>query len=217
MKKHLRIQVKILKRIKKYRKQNISSYIFGLGNPGSRYHGTLHNAGFMVVDLLAEKQDLKLSEVKGNTLFTTYLSREGNRVFLGKPKTYMNQSGEAIRYFLGKKDLQGDKVIVVHDDMDIAPGKIKLKRGGGSGGHRGVESVAEALAWNGFIRVRVGIGRPSPDMDPTDYVLLPPTEDMNDKFLSGIIHATDAIITILAEGAESAFCYYNSAMPYEKN
>ncbi len=137
----------------------------GLGNPGRRYAGTRHNAGFMVLDRLAQEEGLGFRE-RGEALLAPW-----NGGWLMKPLTYMNRSGWAVAPFVRKKAIPLDRLLVVHDDLDLPLGRLRLKRGGSSGGQRGVASIIEALGEAGFDRLRIGIGRPPPGVDPVDWVL----------------------------------------------
>lgn len=144
--------------------------IVGLGNPGSAYSRHRHNLGFMVVDELARqtngswKKDLKNAEISRVQL-------EGNRVALVKPLTFMNLSGKAVAPVLGRLHADPVDLIVVHDDMDIAFGRVRIKLGGGAGGHKGVRSIMDSLRFSDFIRVRMGVGRPPAHIPPEAYVL----------------------------------------------
>jgi PTH1 family peptidyl-tRNA hydrolase len=213
----MRYQVRILRRIKGFRKEVYSLFIFGLGNPGARYRKTLHNAGFMVLDLMAEREGISFSKLIGNTICGSREVAPRGNVFFGKPQTYMNLSGEAVKYFSRRHRFSVDNLIVLHDDMDIRPGWIKIKRGGGAGGHRGVDSIIHAIENADFTRVKVGVGRPPRGVDPTDYILSPPLYEDEGNFYGGVEHAYDAIMMTLKEGIEKATSYYNSTMPYEKS
>ncbi|NIO16751.1 MAG: aminoacyl-tRNA hydrolase [Deltaproteobacteria bacterium] len=213
----MRYRVRILKRIKGFRKEEYSLFIFGLGNPEKKYGKSLHNAGFMVLDLMAEEEGISFSRMVGNTLCASLEVEPAGKVFIGKPQTFMNLSGEAVRYFYRRHRFAADRLILLHDDMDIEPGRIKIKTGGGSGGHRGVESVIRAIGNADFTRVKVGVGRPPAGVDPTDYLLSPPLYEEEEDFYGGVAHAYDAIMMSLKKGVERAAGYYNSSIPYEKN
>ncbi len=145
--------------------------VVGLGNPGPGYAKTRHNAGFMVLDRLAEEEGLAFREKQDALL------AEWGPGWLMKPLTYMNLSGRAVAPFVRKKGIPLDRLLVVHDDMDLPLGRIRLKRGGASGGQKGVASIIEALGEGGFDRLRIGIGRPPPGVDPVRYVLSPFTPE----------------------------------------
>lgn len=209
--------MRILKRIKGFRKEVFSLFIFGLGNPGTAYRKTLHNAGFMVLDLIAEREGISFSRMTGNTMCGSLEAAPTGKVFFGKPQTYMNLSGEAVRYFYRRHRFSLDRLIVLHDDMDIRKGRIKIKRGGGPGGHRGVDSIVRAIGKTEFTRVKIGVGRPPEGLDPTDYLLSQPYLDDEEDFYGGVEHAYDAIMMLLKNGVEKVASYYNSTIPYEKN
>ncbi|MCA1927420.1 MAG: aminoacyl-tRNA hydrolase [Calditerrivibrio sp.] len=142
--------------------------VVGLGNPGKQYEMTRHNIGFMVVDELAKSIVVNF---KGG-FNADYAVGEigGKRVYLAKPQTYMNLSGKAVSEIAGYFDIESGNVIVVHDDLDMEFGKIKLRMGGSSGGHRGIESIIASIDTDKFIRVKMGIGKPQHKNMP-GYVL----------------------------------------------
>ncbi len=197
-----------------FAKRRYSRFIFGLGNPGVEYEDTLHNMGYRVLDLLAEREGVIFKKIKGQALVAEF-SMGDEHVLLAKPLTYMNASGHSVRYYRRKMGLDEDNLILVYDDMDIEPGRIKIRKGGGHGGHRGVMSVMLDTGLRDFIRVRIGIGRPPRGVDPSDYVLSPPEPDKEDRIKEGIFHGANAIIKLLQEGLEKTMSYYNSNSPYE--
>lgn len=144
--------------------------IVGLGNPGTKYERTRHNIGFIIIDVLAEKWDIKLNQSKYNGLYGVG-TVAGEKVVLLKPLTYMNLSGEAIAplskfYKLGLED-----IAIIYDDLDLPRGKIRLRQKGSAGGHNGMRSAIHHLGGDGFNRIRVGIGRPEGRIPVPDYVL----------------------------------------------
>lgn len=145
--------------------------VVGLGNPGSQYAKTRHNLGFMVADLLAGRigAQFKVHKRSGAEVVT---GRLGHRpVILAKPRTYMNESGRQVGPLASFYSVAPADVIVVHDELDIDFGRIRLKLGGGEGGHNGLRSIANALGTKNFQRVRVGVGRPPGRKDPAAFVL----------------------------------------------
>lgn len=145
--------------------------VVGLGNPGSQYAQTRHNLGFMVADLLAGRigAQFKVHKRSGAEVVT---GRLGHRpVILAKPRTYMNESGRQVGPLASFYSVAPADVIVVHDELDIDFGRIRLKLGGGEGGHNGLRSIANALGTKNFQRVRVGVGRPPGRKDPAAFVL----------------------------------------------
>ena len=178
--------------------------IVGLGNPGRVYRWTRHNMGFWLIEHLAGQQGIVLSRKGLNSVYGR--GRVGNQeVILAKPQTYMNLSGEAVSRLLRFFKIPPEDVVVLHDDLDLPWGKIRVRLRGGHGGHQGVKSIIEALGNDGFIRVKVGIGRPiERNQDPADYVLEPLTEEERKKFKEAIHRGAEAIETLLLEGPEEA-------------
>ncbi|NIQ02126.1 MAG: aminoacyl-tRNA hydrolase [Nitrospinaceae bacterium] len=152
--------------------------VLGLGNPSPRYETTRHNLGFLVVDSLADKYKIKLDQHQHRAL-SGRGEIEGHPVVVSKAMTYMNESGSAARALLQALDLSPERMIVVHDDIDLALGKIKVKFQGGNAGHGGVGSIIDRLETGRFARVRAGVGRPEENSDVVDYVLSPfPDEEI---------------------------------------
>lgn len=188
--------------------------IVGLGNPGHRYRETRHNAGFQVVDRIAEAlstpvSNLEPSYVWGRTRWG------GDEIFLLKPITYMNRSGVAVEEFLVEHDIPGDSILVVHDDVDLPLGRLRIARKGGAGGHRGVASIIEHLRHQSFPRVRVGIGRPRYGEPMQDYVLGVPYEDEREAWVQSLDAAALAVRLILKSGLTLAMNRVNGRKPGE--
>lgn len=131
----------------------------GLGNKGSRYDNTRHNIGFTVIDELARRWGVRMELEKWNSM-SGCVQLSGNRIFFLKPMTFMNLSGRGVSQFAQFYKIGLDHILVIHDDLDMAPGRIKLVKGGGAGGHKGIISLAEHLGGRDFFRLKVGIGRP---------------------------------------------------------
>jgi len=183
--------------------------IVGLGNPGPRYAGTRHNAGFFVADLLAERLGGKFKAHKGRAdLVEGRLA--GQSVVVVKPKCYMNESGGPIVAISRFFKVPAERIVVVHDELDLPFGSLRLKRGGGEGGHNGLKSTSSALGSKEYARVRFGIGRPPGRQDPADYVLreFSAVERKELGFL--VDRAADAAEAIIAKGLESAQNAFNS-------
>lgn len=144
--------------------------IFGLGNPGQEYRNTRHNIGFWVVDLLAVKFKAKKQR---RTCKSEFFEAElaGKAILLVKPQTYVNESGQSVLCLLKKTNLKREDIIVIHDDIDLPKGKVRIRTGGSSGGHRGIDSIIERTRTSDFIRVKIGVGRPPKFQDPADFVL----------------------------------------------
>ncbi len=184
--------------------------IVGLGNPGDEYRGTRHNVGFQALDLLAERSGAGLSDRK----FKARLGRgtvQGRECILMKPMTYMNLVGESVGPALGFFKLPTTELIVVHDDLDLDVGRLKLKQGGGHGGHNGLRSLIEHLPDPNFVRVRIGIGRPPPKWDPADYVLSRFQSAERAPMEGAVVEAADAVEAILKDGLRLAMNVYNRA------
>jgi len=172
--------------------------ILGLGNPGPRYELTRHNIGFLVVDNLAEKYRIRLTRHRHQSLYGSG-DIGGRRVWVAKPMTYMNESGRAARSWVSAAGIFPENVIVVHDDIDLPLGKIKVKHQGGDAGQRGVRSIIQCLDTDRFTRVRLGIGRPQDRDDIIDYVLTPFTDDELDSLNPLMEQAVQTIENTLQE------------------
>jgi PTH1 family peptidyl-tRNA hydrolase len=172
--------------------------VAGLGNPEQRYDATFHNLGFRVADLLHARQ----GGGRWESLFRGRLCKvriEGARVVLLKPMTYMNLSGTSVMPAAGKFDVPHDRLVVVHDDLDLEPGDVRVKVGGGAGGHKGLASCIQHLSSPGFVRVRIGIGRH--EHVPADrWVLTRIPADQERIFDEAVERAADAVEMILSRG-----------------
>ena len=178
--------------------------VVGLGNPGPAYAGNRHNLGAMVVDLLAEQQHERFKKgARGHAdVIETRIADQ--RVVLAKPRSYMNESGGGVKAVLAFYKVTPEQLIVVHDELDIPFDVIRLKVGGGAGGHNGIRSVDAALGTKDYARVRVGIGRPPGRMDPADFVLrdFSPAERKELPLL--VERGADAVVTLLRDGLTAA-------------
>ncbi|WP_416151908.1 aminoacyl-tRNA hydrolase [Salipaludibacillus sp. HK11] len=154
--------------------------VVGLGNPGKNYERTRHNVGFEVIDKCQERLKIELDQAKfkGSYGFTR---AGGKKVFLLKPLTYMNLSGESIVPLMNYFKIDQEDLLIVYDDLDLPPGKIRLRQKGSHGGHNGVRSIIQHLGTDQFNRIRIGVGRPDPGMSVPDYVLgtFPPDDRQN--------------------------------------
>lgn len=184
--------------------------IVGLGNPGEEYARTRHNAGFMVVDTLAANLGVPYWREEAGARLG--IVRVGDDDFLlAKPQTYMNRSGSAVKRLLERYDVPLSGLIVVHDDLDLPETVVRVKRGGGHGGHNGLRSLVEALGTGEFVRVRLGIGRPPGRQDPADYVLEPMRGDIAERIESAVPHAAAAVMHVIEHGVEDAMREFNGA------
>jgi PTH1 family peptidyl-tRNA hydrolase len=173
--------------------------IVGLGNPGPSYAGNRHNVGFMVVDELARRVGGRFSSHKaGADVLETRLT--GRRVMLARPRSFMNVSGPAVAATARFYKIPPADVVVVHDDLDLDHGVLKLKRGGGEGGHNGLRSISACLASRDYLRVRFGIGRPPGRMDPADFVLRDFSAVQRRELDLLVDRCADAVEQLLAQG-----------------
>lgn len=175
--------------------------LVGLGNPGRKYARTRHNIGFLVLDALAESLGAAFQEKDDYRIASGSIGDE--QVILLEPLTFMNRSGPPVRRILARKNIDPGHLIVVHDDLDIDAGKLKMRRKGSSGGHKGIESIIECLGTNEFVRVKIGIGRDMA-MLVEDYVLSKFHRDELPLINEAIDRAVDAIHSIIHEGVDRA-------------
>ena len=191
------------------KKQNNSILLVGLGNPGDKYADTRHNVGFTFIDSLAKKISLDINQSKFLSLYAKYHKRD-QEVFLAKPQTFMNESGKAVKEIKNFYKISIDKIIVVFDDIDLNIGQIRIKIGGGSGGHNGVKSIIEELSTDNFIRIRIGIGKPLEKTNVNKHVLS--KFDKNEiNLIKEITDISEEIIDdIVFEGIAFAMNKFNS-------
>lgn len=183
--------------------------VVGLGNPGARYARTRHNAGFMVVDRLARMQGVALADGRHGALWAE-IRLGDDSVVLVEPQTFMNRSGLAVAGFATEFGLAAADVLVVHDELDLPLGRPKLKRGGGTAGHRGLESIVEHLGTREFPRLRVGIGRPTVDREVVDFVLEPFAEVERDALESALEAAAAGVEAWCLLGIDAAMGRVNA-------
>jgi len=183
--------------------------VVGLGNPGREYENTRHNAGFMTVDHIAEAFSISLDKRKFNTVFGKGVI-EGVDVILAKPMAFMNKSGPPVQNLAGYFKILYRDMLVIHDDIDLDFGRIKIIEKGGHGGHNGVRSLMDAFGEGDFSRIRVGIGRSGGRADVTGHVLGKYSADES-KILDQIITGTrDAVVTILCKGIKDGMNHFNN-------
>jgi PTH1 family peptidyl-tRNA hydrolase len=181
--------------------------ILGLGNPGDSYRRTRHNAGFWAVEELARKHGVALRAKKGYDLVEVSFYTED--VYLARPLTYMNLSGKAAKKLRRKLKTKPESILVIHDDIDLKPGTIRIRKGGSAGGHLGVQSLIECLGTSDFPRIRVGVGRPPQGMDAAKYVLLEMDGAELEDFLQWCEKAADAAEAVVMDGLETAMNLFN--------
>lgn len=188
--------------------------IVGLGNPGEKYAGTRHNLGFSVLDELSRK--LNLVDFTKEDKFKSLIIKTPDLILI-KPQTYMNKSGLAVSLVANFLKIKSEDIIVIHDELDLVLGKIKVRLGGGAGGHHGVESIIEKLGNDNFIRVRMGIGnreaflgeRKRISFNAEHYVMEPFLQNEKSKFKAMSKHAIGALEVILKQGIQSAQNQFN--------
>lgn len=181
--------------------------VVGLGNPGSEYSGTRHNVGFMAIDELARRLGISSWKKRNQALVAEY--RGAEPVVLVKPQTYMNLSGIAVGELARWYKVPPADVIVIFDDMDLPVGRLRLRTKGGSGGHRGIESLLNHLPNDGFGRVRIGIDRPPTSWQVADYVLSSFTPEEQPLLNEAIVRAAEATEYIVKQGMTKAMNVYN--------
>lgn len=182
--------------------------IAGLGNPGSEYARTKHNVGFMFLDALAEKLGADNWKTKYDALVAE--ARIGTeKVLLVKPLTYMNESGRAVGPLMSWYKLAPEDLIVVHDDMDIPAGTIRIRRKGSAGGHNGMKSILYHVGDENFPRLRIGIGRPLPGWTVVKHVLAPFSEEDAPKIREAIAYLLPALGCVVTDGVDLAMNRYN--------
>jgi PTH1 family peptidyl-tRNA hydrolase len=173
--------------------------IVGLGNPGRKYERTRHNAGFMALDELAKNLHCDVAQDKYHALIGKGRI-DSEAAVLAKPQTYMNESGRAVAAILRETYATVSDLIVIHDELDLPLGTVRVKIGGGHGGHNGLRSLIEYLGSPDFIRIRIGIGRPALNMDPADYVLSPFLAEERPAASEAVVKAAEAVRLIVADG-----------------
>jgi len=183
--------------------------IVGLGNPGIRYTSSRHNLGFKAVDLLCTELGLHLSDRRFQALSAS-TNYHDEKIVLACPQTFMNRSGLAVKHLAEYYEPEIRNLMVVHDDIDLDVGRIRIVRGGGAGGHHGVESVISHLATNGFNRIKIGIGRPRYNEPIEDFVLNPPYDDEQKTIKDTLRVVTGAIRSFIVDGMEVAMSNFNS-------
>jgi len=183
--------------------------VVGLGNPGPGYAATRHNAGFMVVDLLAERVGGRFKAHKGGAEVVEGRVA-GQRVVLAKPKSFMNLSGGPTAAAQNFFKVPLEQIVVVHDELDIDYGLLRLKRGGGDGGHNGLKSISKSLGSKEYLRVRFGIGRPPGRQDPADFVLKPFSSPEAKELPLNVDRAADAVEALLTGSLEAAQNRYHA-------
>jgi PTH1 family peptidyl-tRNA hydrolase len=174
--------------------------VAGLGNPGDRYAKTRHNLGQMVAQELARAGGVRLKKVRFLPAHVAELRIDDERVLLVTSTRYMNESGTSYAGVARKQDVSPERIVAVHDELEIPPGELRLKLGGGSGGHNGLKSLTQALRTPDYYRVRVGIGRPPGRQDPADFVLVPIGKKDEAEIARWVDRAAEAVRSLISAG-----------------
>lgn len=182
--------------------------IVGLGNPGEEYARTRHNVGFRVVEELANSKDTHIRRPEYRALTATVMLGR-TEVLVMKPQTYMNRSGESVAAALADKGLAPSDLLVIYDDVDLPLGRVRMRRGGGSGGHNGVQSIIDAVGDATFARLRLGVGRPDANTDLIEHVLSEFASDESAGVAMAIKRGARAVEVFVAEGLTSAMQKFN--------
>ena len=201
----------MLKRSSKKNSSNQNTFlVVGLGNPGKEYFGTRHNVGAAVVEALAEAHNCVLRKSRDQSL-TAEISLEGKKVLLAFPQTFMNNSGQAVSSIMRRNGISNpENLIVVHDEMDIPPGDLRIKFGGGLAGHNGLKSITNHLHTQDYLRLRLGIGKPADKDSGANYVLKRPSKAEQEIFSQAIQKAIEAIEALILEGKDAAMARFNN-------
>jgi peptidyl-tRNA hydrolase, PTH1 family len=187
--------------------------VAGLGNPEERYRTTRHNAGAMVAELLAERAGERFRKVRFVPVDVAETRLGGERVLLARSHRFMNESGPSFASLARKNDVSPEQVIAVHDEIDLPFGALRIKHGGSTAGHNGLNSLVSALKSDEFLRVRVGVGRPSGRGDPIGYVLRPFSKDQLPDVPLLLDDAADAVESLVENGLERTQDRFNRSGP----
>ncbi|MEM9563344.1 MAG: aminoacyl-tRNA hydrolase [Actinomycetota bacterium] len=183
--------------------------IIGLGNPGQQFEGTRHNLGADVVEVLAERAGTRLRKTKARALAAGVLMSD-QRVVLAFPQTFMNNSGESVRMLVRSYGIQeANHIVIVHDEIDLDVGRLRLKAGGGLAGHNGLRSITQHIGTTEYIRLRIGVGKPPPSQEVSEYVLRRPGKAEQANLDVAVQEAADAIELLTEVGVDQAMASVN--------
>jgi peptidyl-tRNA hydrolase, PTH1 family len=183
----------------------------GLGNPGPEYVGTRHNVGFEVIELLAERHGGKLRRARRQHSLADEVRVGTQRLALAQPQTFMNDSGRAVAPLVRHYGIDDvERLVVVHDELDLPVGRLKVKQGGGLAGHNGLRSIKAHLHDDGFVRVRIGVGKPPSKEEGVGHVLNRPPKAVRLALADMVERAADAVEAVLADGVEAAMNRFNA-------
>ncbi|MGF1598987.1 MAG: aminoacyl-tRNA hydrolase [Acidimicrobiales bacterium] len=187
--------------------------VVGLGNPGEQFAGTRHNLGAEVVEELARRAGTELRKTKARSMAAGVLIGD-KRVVLAFPQTFMNNSGEAVRLLVRSYGIQeAHHIIVIHDELDLESGRLRLKAGGGLAGHNGLRSITSHLGTTEYIRLRIGVGKPPISQSGSDWVLRRPGKAEGEVLAAAVEQAADAVEQLVAEGVERTMAIVNRRSP----
>ena len=187
--------------------------IVGLGNPGSQYEKTRHNAGFLALERLEKQLNAPAEKLRHKAL-CTQVTYAGQKLLLVKPQTFMNASGLAVRQAADFYKIPPERIIVIFDDISLAVGRLRVRPSGSAGGHNGIKSIISSLGSDQFPRVKVGVGaKPHPDYDLADWVLSVIPKQEQPAFQSALDHAADAALYLVEHGVEKAEAKFNGMLP----
>ena len=182
--------------------------IVGLGNPGQKYEHTRHNMGFLTVDLMAEKQGVKLNKVKFKAAFNI-MNFADAKCLVMKPQTYMNLSGEAVREAAQFYKVPADHVLVIYDDVSLPVGKLRVRPSGSAGGHNGIKNIIAHLGTQDFPRIKIGTGAPGEGGDMIDWVIGVPSQAERKVLVASFERAIEAAACIIENGCQKAMNDFN--------
>lgn len=194
-------------------KANESWLIVGLGNPGKEYERTRHNCGFRAVDILAAKLGCKIDRAKFQGLYGQ-ATRDGKKLFLLKPLTYMNLSGNSVSQLAAYFNIPAQRIIVMFDDISLEPGRLRIRPDGSAGGHNGIKSIIAQMGCQNFPRIKIGVGaKPNPNYDLADWVLSTFSAQEEKALVSALDRAADAALCIIDRGTAESANRYNGSQP----
>jgi PTH1 family peptidyl-tRNA hydrolase len=202
---------KLHQQINRNNESQMTYLIVGLGNPGREYRNTRHNMGFLAIDTLAQKWGFKNLKVQSKAIITSGIV-SGQKVFLAKPQTYMNLSGQAVSGLINFYKISLDHLLVINDDIDLPFGTIRIRPGGGSAGQKGIGSIIERLGTEDFARMRLGVGRPPGQMTSADYVLRPFNKEEEEFLKNFLDKAGEAAEEFVVSGLDAAMNKFNGTL-----
>ena len=183
--------------------------ILAIGNPGPEYAETRHNVGWWTADILLKQHNARLRDDGPSRI--AQLTIENKPTIIAYPKTYVNRSGAAARTLLNHYHTEISRLVVITDDINLVPGRVRIRRGGGDGGHNGLKSIIDTLHDTAFPRIRIGVGKPTNGDTQIDHVLGQPSDEDLTAIKSAIDHAVQATLTIITQGVETAMNEFNSS------